>query len=144
MRICQRLQSVSAAQRRRPLAAAITTIETAHSAPTRTPYKNVKCSANWMREAKLEGEGAAMWDACEGMCDMMRRRRHGAAAAKPRRPLLRWRRRRRRFGASACHPALPPSLHPPPRIWVEGLHTAWAKIRDKTWFRECATQSQSQ
>ena len=80
-RICQRLQSVSAAQRRRPLAAAITTIETAHSAPTRTPYKNVKCSANWMWEAKLEGEGAAMWDACEGMCDMMRRRRHAAAAA---------------------------------------------------------------
>ena len=74
-------QSVSAAQRRRPLAAAITTIETAHSAPTRTPYKNVKCSANWMWEAKLEGEGAAMWDACEGMCDMMRRRRHAAAAA---------------------------------------------------------------
>ena len=36
-----------------------------------TALGDVKCSANWMWAAKLEGEGAAMWDACEGMCDMM-------------------------------------------------------------------------
>ena len=31
----------------------------------------VKCSANWMWAAKLPGEAAAMWDACEAMCDFM-------------------------------------------------------------------------
>ena len=32
---------------------------------------DVKCSANWMWAAKLPGEGAAMWDACEAMVDLM-------------------------------------------------------------------------
>ena len=32
---------------------------------------DVKCSANWMWAAKLPGEGAAMWDACEAMATFM-------------------------------------------------------------------------
>ena len=31
----------------------------------------VKCSANWMWAAKLPGEGAAMYEACEAMSDLM-------------------------------------------------------------------------
>ena len=34
--------------------------------------KDVKCSGNWMWAAKLPGEGAALYDACEAMCDVMR------------------------------------------------------------------------
>ncbi|XP_041046632.1 phosphoribosylformylglycinamidine synthase isoform X2 [Carcharodon carcharias] len=30
--------------------------------------RDVKCSANWMWPAKLPGEGAALYDACEAMC----------------------------------------------------------------------------
>ncbi|XP_059470388.1 phosphoribosylformylglycinamidine synthase [Neocloeon triangulifer] len=33
--------------------------------------RDVKCSGNWMWAAKLEGEGAALWDACAAMCDLM-------------------------------------------------------------------------
>lgn len=36
-----------------------------------TDLKDVKCSANWMWPAKLPGEGAALYDACEAMCDVM-------------------------------------------------------------------------
>ena len=32
----------------------------------------VKCSANWMWAAKLEGEAAAMYEACEAMCSFMK------------------------------------------------------------------------
>ncbi|XP_055345268.1 phosphoribosylformylglycinamidine synthase-like [Paramacrobiotus metropolitanus] len=34
--------------------------------------KDVKCSGNWMWPAKLPGEGAALYDACEAMCSVMR------------------------------------------------------------------------
>jgi phosphoribosylformylglycinamidine synthase len=33
--------------------------------------RDVKCSGNWMWAAKLPGEGAALFDACKAMCDMM-------------------------------------------------------------------------
>ncbi|XP_071951338.1 phosphoribosylformylglycinamidine synthase-like [Antedon mediterranea] len=33
--------------------------------------KDVKCSGNWMWPAKLPGEGAALYDACEAMCEVM-------------------------------------------------------------------------
>jgi len=36
-----------------------------------TTLRDVKCSGNWMWAAKLEGEGAALWDACEAMCNLM-------------------------------------------------------------------------
>lgn len=36
-----------------------------------TELGDVKCSANWMWAAKLPGEGAKLWDACEAMCDLM-------------------------------------------------------------------------
>ena len=32
---------------------------------------DVKCSGNWMWAAKLAGEGAKMYDACEDMCQLM-------------------------------------------------------------------------
>lgn len=34
-------------------------------------YQDVKCSANWMWAAKLPGEGAALYDACDAMCSIM-------------------------------------------------------------------------
>ncbi|XP_068701529.1 phosphoribosylformylglycinamidine synthase-like [Montipora foliosa] len=36
-----------------------------------TDLKDVKCSANWMWPAKLPGEGAALYDACAAMCNVM-------------------------------------------------------------------------
>jgi phosphoribosylformylglycinamidine synthase len=33
--------------------------------------QDVKCSGNWMWPAKLPGEGAALYDACEAMCGIM-------------------------------------------------------------------------
>lgn len=33
---------------------------------------DVKCSGNWMWAAKLPGEGAKMYDACQAMCTMMK------------------------------------------------------------------------
>ncbi len=36
-----------------------------------TALEDVRCSANWMWAAKLEGEGAAMWDAAQAMRDVM-------------------------------------------------------------------------
>ncbi|XP_018567396.1 phosphoribosylformylglycinamidine synthase [Anoplophora glabripennis] len=33
--------------------------------------KDVKCSGNWMWAAKLPGEGAALFDACKAMCELM-------------------------------------------------------------------------
>lgn len=33
--------------------------------------QDVKCSGNWMWAAKLPGEGAALYDACEAMCRIM-------------------------------------------------------------------------
>lgn len=33
--------------------------------------KDVKCSGNWMWAAKLPGEGACLWDACNAMCEVM-------------------------------------------------------------------------
>ncbi|RUS89186.1 hypothetical protein EGW08_003065 [Elysia chlorotica] len=36
-----------------------------------TDLKDVKCSGNWMWAAKLEGEGAALLDACTAMCEFM-------------------------------------------------------------------------
>lgn len=36
-----------------------------------TSLKDVKCSANWMWAAKLPGEGAKLWDACQAMCNLM-------------------------------------------------------------------------
>ncbi|XP_075687052.1 phosphoribosylformylglycinamidine synthase isoform X2 [Rhinoderma darwinii] len=36
-----------------------------------TDLKDVKCSGNWMWAAKLPGEGAALYDACVAMCDVM-------------------------------------------------------------------------
>lgn len=33
--------------------------------------RDVKCSGNWMWAAKLEGEGAALFDACKAMCGLM-------------------------------------------------------------------------
>lgn len=33
--------------------------------------EDVKCSGNWMWAAKLPGEGAALYDACTAMCDVM-------------------------------------------------------------------------
>lgn len=38
-----------------------------------TALEDVKCSANWMWAAKLPGEGAAMYEACEAMCDVMQK-----------------------------------------------------------------------
>ncbi|KAG7269514.1 hypothetical protein CRUP_014756 [Coryphaenoides rupestris] len=32
---------------------------------------DVKCSGNWMWAAKLPGEGSALWDACQAMCEVM-------------------------------------------------------------------------
>ncbi|XP_012285205.1 phosphoribosylformylglycinamidine synthase [Orussus abietinus] len=34
--------------------------------------KDVKCSGNWMWAAKLPGEGAALYEACEAMCSIMK------------------------------------------------------------------------
>lgn len=36
-----------------------------------TELQDVKCSGNWMWPAKLPGEGAALYDACEAMCRTM-------------------------------------------------------------------------
>ena len=36
-----------------------------------TALEDIRCSANWMWAAKLPGEGAALHDAAEAMCDMM-------------------------------------------------------------------------
>ncbi|XP_076009311.1 phosphoribosylformylglycinamidine synthase [Genypterus blacodes] len=36
-----------------------------------TALKDVKCSGNWMWAAKLPGEGASLWEACEAMCEVM-------------------------------------------------------------------------
>ncbi|XP_050507688.1 phosphoribosylformylglycinamidine synthase-like [Diabrotica virgifera virgifera] len=36
-----------------------------------TSLRDVKCSGNWMWAAKLPGEGAALYDACKAMCDLM-------------------------------------------------------------------------
>ncbi|KAL1505862.1 hypothetical protein ABEB36_005322 [Hypothenemus hampei] len=36
-----------------------------------TDLKDVKCSGNWMWAAKLPGEGAALYDACKAMCNLM-------------------------------------------------------------------------
>lgn len=36
-----------------------------------TALKDVKCSGNWMWAAKLQGEGACLWDACRAMCEVM-------------------------------------------------------------------------
>lgn len=36
-----------------------------------TNLKDVKCSGNWMWAAKLPGEGAALYDACVAMCNVM-------------------------------------------------------------------------
>ncbi|XP_014295067.2 phosphoribosylformylglycinamidine synthase [Microplitis demolitor] len=33
--------------------------------------RDVKCSGNWMWAAKLEGEGAKLYDACRAMCQLM-------------------------------------------------------------------------
>ncbi|XP_061095144.1 phosphoribosylformylglycinamidine synthase [Conger conger] len=33
--------------------------------------KDVKCSGNWMWAAKLPGEGAGLWEACQAMCEVM-------------------------------------------------------------------------
>lgn len=33
--------------------------------------QDVKCSGNWMWAAKLEGEGALLYDACAAMCEVM-------------------------------------------------------------------------
>lgn len=33
--------------------------------------QDVKCSGNWMWPAKLPGEGAALYDACHAMCEVM-------------------------------------------------------------------------
>uniref|UniRef100_A0AAY4D7H6 Phosphoribosylformylglycinamidine synthase n=1 Tax=Denticeps clupeoides TaxID=299321 RepID=A0AAY4D7H6_9TELE len=38
-----------------------------------TALKDVKCSGNWMWAAKLPGEGANLWDACQAMCEVMGR-----------------------------------------------------------------------
>ncbi|KAG5849998.1 hypothetical protein ANANG_G00077620 [Anguilla anguilla] len=35
--------------------------------------KDVKCSGNWMWAAKLPGEGAGLWEACQAMCEVMGR-----------------------------------------------------------------------
>lgn len=34
--------------------------------------RDVKCSGNWMWAAKLPGEGAALFEACKAMCDVMK------------------------------------------------------------------------
>ncbi|KAF2366498.1 Phosphoribosylformylglycinamidine synthase [Trinorchestia longiramus] len=34
--------------------------------------KDVKCSVNWMWPAKLKGEGASMYEACAGLCELMK------------------------------------------------------------------------
>ncbi|XP_034085669.1 phosphoribosylformylglycinamidine synthase [Gymnodraco acuticeps] len=36
-----------------------------------TALKDVKCSGNWMWAAKLPGEGASLWEACQAMCEVM-------------------------------------------------------------------------
>ncbi|KAM9435319.1 phosphoribosylformylglycinamidine synthase [Clarias gariepinus] len=36
-----------------------------------TALKDVKCSGNWMWAAKLPGEGACLWEACQAMCQVM-------------------------------------------------------------------------
>uniref|UniRef100_A0A8B9HZA3 Phosphoribosylformylglycinamidine synthase n=1 Tax=Astyanax mexicanus TaxID=7994 RepID=A0A8B9HZA3_ASTMX len=36
-----------------------------------TALKDVKCSGNWMWAAKLPGEGAYLWEACQAMCKVM-------------------------------------------------------------------------
>lgn len=36
-----------------------------------TELADVKCSGNWMWAAKLPGEGAKMYEACQAMCDIM-------------------------------------------------------------------------
>lgn len=33
--------------------------------------QDVKCSGNWMWAAKLPGEGAFLWEACQAMCEVM-------------------------------------------------------------------------
>ncbi|XP_069989070.1 phosphoribosylformylglycinamidine synthase isoform X1 [Penaeus vannamei] len=37
-----------------------------------THIKDIKCSANWMWAAKLPGEGWALYEACEAMCEVMK------------------------------------------------------------------------
>ncbi|KAK0172935.1 hypothetical protein PV328_006197 [Microctonus aethiopoides] len=37
-----------------------------------TDIKDVKCSGNWMWAAKLDGEGAGLYDACRAMCSIMK------------------------------------------------------------------------
>ncbi len=37
-----------------------------------TSLSDVKASGNWMWAAKLEGEGAKMWDACAALCDALK------------------------------------------------------------------------
>lgn len=34
--------------------------------------QDIKCSANWMWAAKLPGEGWALYEACEAMCEVMK------------------------------------------------------------------------
>lgn len=36
-----------------------------------TDLRDVKCSGNWMWAAKLPGEGAALYDTCAEMCNIM-------------------------------------------------------------------------
>lgn len=35
-------------------------------------WQDVKCSANWMWPAKLPGEGWALYQACEAMCEILK------------------------------------------------------------------------
>lgn len=37
-----------------------------------TDIMDIKCSGNWMWAAKLPGEGAALYEACQAMCSVMR------------------------------------------------------------------------
>lgn len=39
---------------------------------TISDLRDVKCSGNWMWAAKLPGEGAALFEACKAMCDVMK------------------------------------------------------------------------
>lgn len=34
-------------------------------------FQDVKCSGNWMWAAKLDGEGAKLYKACQAMCELM-------------------------------------------------------------------------
>ena len=37
-----------------------------------TKIEDIKASGNWMWAAKMEGEGAKMWEACEALCDALK------------------------------------------------------------------------